>query len=61
MYLIVGWTNLARVTGLTRKALINRAARGTLPLAGRWEQGNRVFDETEVKHWIAAGMPRKPN
>lgn len=61
MQLLVGWNNLARVTGLTRKALINRAARGTLPLVERWDRGNRVFDETEVRHWIAAGMPKRPH
>lgn len=58
---LVGWNALARVTGLSRKALVMRATRGTLPLAEKWERGNRVFDETEVKRWIEAGMPKKPH
>ena len=59
METLVGWNALVKVTGLTRKALVMRATRGTLPLTEKWERGNRVFDETEVKHWIAAGKPKK--
>lgn len=59
MCLIVGWTNLARVTGLTRKALINRAARGTLPLSRKWVEGRRAFDLAEVRQWLDNETKRK--
>jgi len=57
--MLFGWNALAAETGLSRKALVMRMARGTLPLSVTWSEGRRAFDGEEVRRWIAAGMPRR--
>lgn len=57
--MLLGWKALAAETGLTRKALLMRMTRGTLPLKATWHEGQRTFDREEVQRWIAAGMPRR--
>jgi predicted DNA-binding transcriptional regulator AlpA len=57
--MLFGWKALAAETGLSRKALVMRMARGTLPLSVTWSEGRRTFDGDEVRRWINAGMPRR--
>lgn len=57
--MLLGWKALATATGLSRKALVMRMARGTLPLSAIWHEGQRAFDGEEVRRWVAAGMPRR--